>query len=741
MDFGPRVAIAAAIMLVTLGLFSQRATHLIRLLALGKSDPQRFKWATMASNVKYHAAKVLFQKKLLQWSFPGLMHALTFWGFLIVQVTLIETVGEIFDPHFHIPVIGDHEWLGFMQDFFMSGVVLSLIAFTIIRIVKNPHRLERKSRFFGSHMAAAYVILLMIFLVVSTVQVVRAARWALGTLPYPNWAFLGKFFGQRFVEAGYNENTLRILEDSFVLIHLAVVFGFLLLIGYSKHLHIFTSPLNVAFGRQPIALGALRPIHIDMENMSEDDVFGAMRVEDFSWKQLLDGYTCTECGRCQSACPAWNTGKPLSPKLVIMDIRDHLFERGPALLAESATEKAIGRGEGEQAPSRSFEEILAKSLVPDVITDDVLWACTTCGACVYECPVDIEHVDTILDMRRAQVMMESRFPAEAGNLLRNLENSGNPWAASAGDRLSWAKGIEDDLIIIEPGMRIPPDVEYLYWVGCVGALEERPKKSVRAFAELMMQAGVSFAVLGPRETCTGDPARRMGNEYLFQELAKQNIATLNEIGTRKIVASCPHCFNTLAREYPDFGGNYEVIHHSELLARLIQDGRLVPHESVEARVTYHDPCYLARHNDVMKQPRTVVESIPGVTSTEMHRHKRTTFCCGAGGARLWMEETIGKRVNIERIDEALATNPDVVSTGCPYCMIMLDDAIKDKVQAGEASEDVKILDVAQLLLRSTRPAPAAVAGGQDPAACSPCGQQASCADCSACMTCKHSTER
>jgi Fe-S oxidoreductase len=698
MAYGLRVAIAIAIMGVTLGLFARRAGHLFRLLALGRSDPERFRWATMARNVKVHVAKVLFQKKLLQWSFPGLMHAFTFWGFLVVQITLIETIGEIFNPRFVIPLVGRGDWLGFMQDLFMSLVVVALLSFVVIRIVQNPHRLDRKSRFFGSHMTAAYVILLMIFGVVSTVEVVRSARWAVGTLPYPHWAFVARFFGQRM--AGYNHHTLRLVEDSFVLVHLAVVFGFLLLIGYSKHLHIFTSPLNVAFGRQPLALGALRPIHIDMETVSEDTVFGALKVEDFTWKQLLDGFTCTECGRCQSQCPAWNTGKPLNPKLVIMDIRDHLFAKGAAQFGATS--------EGET-------EALAQSLVPDVITDDVLWSCTTCGACVYECPVDIEHVDTILDMRRAQVMMESRFPAEAGNLLRNLENSGNPWAAPAGDRLAWAKGIDDHLIVIEDGMRIPPDVEYLYWVGCVGALEERPKKAVRAFAELMLQAGVSFAVLGPRETCTGDPARRMGNEYLFQELAKQNIATFTAIGVRKIVASCPHCFNTLAREYPDFGGTYKVIHHSELLAQLIADGRLTPHERVEARVTYHDPCYLARHNDVLNQPRAVVDAVPGIETTEMHRHKRKTFCCGAGGARLWMEETIGKRVNIERIDEALATNPDIVSTGCPYCMIMLDDAVKDKVQQGQASEDVKVLDISQVLIRSTkpaeRPAPLPVSGG------------------------------
>jgi Fe-S oxidoreductase len=740
MTFGLRVAIASAILGVALGLSSVRIAQLTGLVALGRSDPERFKWARMARNVKYHALKVLGQKKLFQWSGPGLMHAFTFWGFLVVQITLIETVGEIFSPKFHIPLIGTNNFLGFVQDLFMSLVVVALVAFVFIRIKNDPHRMQRRSRFFGSHMIAAYVILLMIFGVVSTVEVVRSARWALGTLPYPHWAFVARFFGEQLRNAGYNAHTLRLLEDSFVLVHLSVVFGFLVLVVNSKHLHIFTSPLNVAFGRQPIALGALRPLHIDMENVSEDTVFGALKVEDLSWKQLLDGLTCTECGRCQSVCPAWNTGKPLNPKLLIMGIRDELFERGPALIGETPLDKLMQ--EASQFKGSAPPDGAAKPLVPDVISDDVLWACVTCGACVYECPVDIEHVDTIVDMRRAQVMMESRFPSEAGLLLRNLENSGNPWAAPATERMGWAKGMEDDLLILEPGQRIPPGVEYLYWVGCVGSIEERPRKAVRAFAELMNHAGVSFAILGPRETCTGDPARRMGNEYLFQEMAKQNIATFEEVGVRKIVASCPHCFNTIKNEYPDFGGSYEVLHHSQLLARLIADGRLTPHTAVEEKITYHDPCYLARHNNVMEQPRAVVEAIPGITSTEMHRHKSKTFCCGAGGARLWMEETIGKRINIERIDEALATNPDVVSTACPYCMIMLDDAVKDKIQAGEASENVKVMDVSQMLLRSMRPAPVPVGGGQDPLACaSPCGAHASCSECSACDTCKKSTVR
>jgi Fe-S oxidoreductase len=679
MPFAVRVAIAFAIIGLALGAFGARVRFLLGLLFSGRSDPERLKLAR--KNLSVHFTKILGQKKLLQWSGPGLMHAFTFWGFLVIQITLIETIGEVFQPTFQIPIIGDHDWLGFMQDLFIGLVFVALASFTAIRIKNWPEREGRRSRFFESHMWPAFLILIMIFGVVSTVLVVRASRWAAGTLPYPNWAFLSRAFGEGLDH--YGHSTLRWLEDGFLLGHLAVVFGFLVLIGYSKHLHIFTSPFNVAFGRQPFALGRLNPLHIDMEAMTEETVLGAGKVEDYTWKQLLDGYTCTECGRCQSVCPAWNTGKELNPKFLVMGIRDALFEKGPILLGDKTPEE--------------LPEIAGKSLVPDVFSDEFIWSCVTCGACVYECPVDIEHVDAIVDMRRFQVMMQSRFPQEAGVMLRNVESSGNPWGASAAQRLDWAKGMEDDLVVLNG--RMPADAEYLYWVGCAGAFDDRAKKAVRAFAELMTKAGVSFAVLGPQESCTGDPARRMGNEYLYQEMAKANIETLRSKGVKKIVASCPHCFNTMANEYPDFGGTFEVVHHSQLLARLIDEGKLKPEASVDAAITYHDPCYLARHNDVLSDPRVVITAT-GARQSEMHRCGKKTFCCGAGGSRMWMEETIGKRVNIERIEEALATKPDIVSTGCPYCMIMLDDAVRDKVQKGEATEDLKVLDVAQILHRS-----------------------------------------
>jgi Fe-S oxidoreductase len=408
---------------------------------------------------------------------------------------------------------------------------------------------------------------------------------------------------------------------------------------------------------------------------------------------MLDLATCTECGRCQSQCPAWVTGKPLSPKQVILDLRDHAFATAPYTLASES--------ERENLP----EDVLALAAKPlvgedGVISPDVLWSCTNCGACVQECPVDIEHIDHIDGMRRHQVLVESAFPTEAQTMLRNLENRGNPWGLPEAQRAEWMTELDFEVPVVD-GV-IPDGVEYLFWVGCAGSLEDRAKKTTKAIATLLHQAGVKFAVLGPAETCTGDPARRLGNEFVYSMLAQQNVETLNEAGAKKVIASCPHCFNTISREYPQLGGNYEVIHHTQLLASLVADGRLTPVTPIDEKLTYHDPCFLGRHNKVFTPPREILDAVPGVKAEEMHRCKERGFCCGAGGARMWMEERIGKRINTERIEEALALDPDTISTACPYCMVMLGDAVNAKKASGEAKESLEVIDVAQLLVRSVK---------------------------------------
>ena len=660
------------------------------------------------------ATEVFGQRKLLKWTIPGIAHFLTFWGFIVLILTLIEAYGDLFSKTFAIPGIGTWAWVGFLEDLFAVAVLVGIVTFAIIRLRADPHREGRASRFSGSHTGAAWLVLGGIFLVIATLLIYRGAQINTGDFPYPHGAFASQLVGHWLRPLGHGAN--MVLETTFILLQLAVVLGFGVFVTYSKHLHIAIAPLNILFSRRPNALGALPPMRsngqvLDFEEADPDvDIFGIGKIEDLSWKGMLDLATCTECGRCQSQCPAWATGKPLSPKMVILDLRDHAFAKAPYLLAGS--DEARDRLP-DSVTAEAERPLVGDSSVNGVIDPDVLWSCTNCGACVEECPVDIEHIDHIDGMRRHQVLIESAFPPEAGTMLKNLENKGDPWGMGASKRTDWMADLDFEVPVVDGP--IGDDVEYLFWVGCAGALEDRAKKTTKAIAQLLYAAEVNFAVLGPGETCTGDPARRMGNEFVFSMLAQQNIETLNEAGARKIIASCPHCFNTIANEYPQLGGNYEVMHHTQLLAKLVADGKLLPVNPIDEKITYHDPCFLGRHNKIYTAPREIMDQVPGVKAQEMHRCKEKGFCCGAGGARMWMEERIGKRINTERIDEALGTDPDTISTGCPYCMVMLGDAVNAKKSSGEAKESLEVVDVAQLLARSIEQRAPASSGSADPA--------------------------
>jgi Fe-S oxidoreductase len=544
------------------------------------------------------------------------------------------------DPRSTLPWLGEQGWYALLVDVSAVLVFAGVVTALVIRKVVRPRR------FVGSHVGEADLILALIAGIVITLVLWHASRIAVGWNEYPSsWAPVSNAVVQLLPGP-----SLIYLERGAVWAHILIILSFLVYLPYSKHLHILVAAFNVYFGKTR-SRGTLEKI--DFERPESEVRFGTAGAKDLTWKQMLDTMSCTECGRCQEVCPAYNTGKPLSPKLVIMYERDHL-------LAQKAT-----------------------PIVPDAVIDEMVWDCVTCGACVRECPVNIEHIDHIVDLRRNLVMVESRFPDEAGTMLRDVDRTSNPWGKPQADRTQWAEGL--GVRVLQPG---DPAPEVLFWVGCAPAFDERARKAAISTAKLLQTAGVDFAILGPREACNGDPARRMGDEYTFQRLAGENVQTLNGAGVKKIITTCPHCFNTLGNEYSDFGGDYEVVHHTEFLSELVREGKLSPAAS-ERTITYHDSCYLARHNDVRSQPRELVDAVG--KAIEMPRNRERTFCCGAGGARMWMEEKRGTPINQERVREAASTGAEVLGVACPFCTVMLDDGVR------ETGAKLQVFDLATLL--------------------------------------------
>ncbi len=722
--------------LVALPIVARRLWFLFRLIRNGQPAPDRIEGVTgrIGRAVKTEAVEVLGQRRLLKWTVPGLAHFFTFWAFVILGSVYVEAYGVMLGPDdFAIPIIG-HWWiLGFAQDAIALAVLVSIVVFAIIRIRNAPAKLGRKSRFKGSHEFGAYLVLFFIFNVVWTLFLFRGAAAALGNFDNSG-AFVSNAVGRML--DGLSHGTLHFLEGLGLLLHIGVMLVFLIEVVHSKHLHIMTAPINVLFKRQPIALGAAKPLMSDgkpvtlddIDDLDEDTTFGVGAAEDFSWKGILDFATCTECGRCQSQCPAWNTEKPLSPKLLIMALRDNAYHKGPYLLADEAKRESLPSAVLSEAERPLVGATEGDPWAPTggaIVDNDVLWSCVTCGACVQQCPVDIEHVDHILDMRRYQVLVESNFPAELNGLFKGMENRGNPWNMSPSARMDWAKGLDFDVPVVGEDLESLESVEWLFWVGCAGAYEDRAKKTTQAVAELLHLAGVSFGVLGNGETCTGDSARRAGNEFVFQGLAQQNIETFREFKVKKAVTTCAHCFNTLKNEYRQLGIELEVVHHTQLLNRLVREGKLTPVASgagaTKRSITYHDPCYLGRHNQVYSPPRELLSILPGAEFREMPRNSERSFCCGAGGARMWMEETIGTRINENRTNEAVATGADQIAVGCPFCRVMLSDGLTAAKASGTARDEVEVLDVAQMLLASVKgeAAVAAAASGSTTTAAPP----------------------
>ncbi|WP_371163915.1 (Fe-S)-binding protein [Buchananella felis] len=833
------LALALAATAAGVVLFARGAAVLVRNMRLGRPAPERTRpplrraWLSLAQAVGHQAFR---GRPLIRAA-----HWVVMVSFPVLVLTLLGSYGQLVNPSFHLPLVGQWPVFTWLAEFFAWAGTLGIVALMVVRSLTGRGRPAdaapdaapdaasttaapetptattataapagtrfRLSRFLGSSWWQARYVEWTILGVVVCVLALRALEWAYaanlfeaywllpggaqgsggpafnpyGTDPaaplahslpvdapapaapskwvYPLTWFLGEAL------RGLSLPTLQAAITLTALAKILISTAWFAVVGLSPAMgvawHRFLAFVNI-YGRRELdgskALGPVAPLLVDgtpltpelTDELDDDAVLGTGTIADFTWKGLLDFSTCTECGRCQEVCPAWNTGKPLSPKLLVMSLRDHHhaaapFMRAAAALGTQVDDVAAGpsadaadlaaaedRGEagGASATPASIHgsdllgalmavgaapearELTARQIasqgLPNVvgsaITPEVLWSCTNCGACTHQCPVDIEHVDHIVNLRRHQVLMESAFPSELGKVFRGLETKGNPWNAAARKRMEWAKGLDFDVPVLGEDVEDATEVDFVMFVGCAGAFEDRAKKTTAATAQLLHIAGVSFAVLGSSEGCSGDPARRAGNEVLFQLLASANIEALQEAKAKRIIVSCAHCFNTIAREYPQLGGSFEVLHHTQVLNTLVREGRLrpVPPPAGQARqVTFHDPCFLGRHNQVYTPPRELLAAASGGAQVvEMPRNRDNAMCCGAGGARVWMEESLGVSIGATRAAEAASTGAQVVATACPFCTTMLTDGTNKN--AGSDGQALEVRDVAQLMLEAVR---------------------------------------
>ncbi len=665
--------IFGVVFLSAAGFFLFSVNRFLSYLKIAKPENRFNEIGTRLKNTFVFA---FLQTKLLRDKFAGILHLCIYWGFVILLLVVVESLIEGFFHGFSFAFLGKpvYSIITVTQDFFGALVFCTVLFSLFRRYIGTPKRLQVEA----SSKADATLILFLIMMVMVTMFGQNIERIALGhSQGYrPISDFLYNIFKPQGSAAMYG---------AFWWGHIAVVLGFMNYLPYSKHFHVLSSVPNTFFSNYDIEpTGILKPINFEDESITQ---WGAKDIKDLSWKQVLDGYTCTECGRCTSVCPANTTGKLLNPKLIVTKIRKRTTELGPI----------VTEGKTEEIPH---------PLVPDFISPQELWACTTCMACVQECPVMIDHVTSIIDMRRNLVMMESDFPEELNTVFRNLENNESPWAFGANERNDWIDELSDELdkegkpnsLKKLSNIGSADDLDVVFWSGCMGAFDTRYRNATKSFAQIMNEAGVKYGVLGSEEKCTGDPARRLGNEYLFSTFAQQNAETLKRYNVKKVVTACPHCMHSLKNEYTEFGVNLDVQHHTEFISDLITSGKIKPKNEIKETVTYHDSCYLGRYNDIYDAPRKTLDNIPGLNIVEMDKNRDKGMCCGAGGGRMFLEEHEGKRVNIERTEQALKTGATTIAAACPFCMTMMTDGIKEKGK----TEEVKIKDISEIVLESLK---------------------------------------